>query len=182
MSSSCRDLALPLLLCVTMLVAACERERREIAGGPPDTSPSWRPMTTLIPGGAKPAVATDPAKRHFLSNAYHLAQGKQLYKWFNCNGCHGEGGGGSGPALMDDKWIYGGELEDIHNTIRDGRPRGMPAFGAKIIDEQIWEIAAYVLSMSGRAPAAAAPGRNDEMMSRPSENRQPKAMSKGKTP
>lgn len=165
-----------------MVVGGCERETRDVSGNPSAVSPSWRPMTSLFPGNIKPAPNVNPEARAFLNNAYRLSQGKQFYKWFNCNGCHGEGGGGSGPALMDDKWIYGGEIEEIHDTIRDGRPHGMPSFGVKIPDEQIWEIAAYIVSMSGRASSAAAPGRNDEMMSRPSENRQPKAMSKGKSP
>ena len=53
-----------------------------------------------------------------------------------------------GPSLMDDEWIYGGRLEQIHQTIVEGRPNGMPAWGGKIPDQQIWQIAAYVRSMS----------------------------------
>jgi cytochrome c oxidase cbb3-type subunit 3 len=49
---------------------------------------------------------------------------------------------------MDDVWIYGGRLEQIHNTIAQGRPNGMPAWGGKIPDEQLWQISAYVRSMS----------------------------------
>src|ERR687888_250890 len=46
--------------------------------------------------------------------------GKRHYAWFNCNGC-GNGGGGSGPALIDGRWKYGGDLIDIVISIRDGR-------------------------------------------------------------
>ncbi len=49
---------------------------------------------------------------------------------------------------MDDEWIYGGRLEQIHQTLVEGRPNGMPAWGGKIPDEQLWQIAAYVRSMS----------------------------------
>jgi cytochrome c oxidase cbb3-type subunit 3 len=52
------------------------------------------------------------------------------------------------PDLMDDEWIYGSRLEQIHATIVEGRPNGMPAWGGKIPDQQIWQIAAYVRSMS----------------------------------
>ena len=31
------------------------------------------------------------------NNAYQLSQGKRLYDWFNCKGCHASGGGASGP-------------------------------------------------------------------------------------
>ena len=49
---------------------------------------------------------------------------------------------------MDDEWIYGGRLQQIHQTIVEGRPNGMPAWGGRIPDPQIWQIAAYVRSMS----------------------------------
>jgi hypothetical protein len=41
---------------------------------------------------------------------------------FNCNGCHANGGGDKGPALMDDKWLFGGEIENIYAKIVQGRP------------------------------------------------------------
>ena len=85
------------------------------------------------------------------------------------------GGGGSGPALMDDRWIYGGNIENIVQTIREGRPNGMPSFRGKIPDDQIWEIAAYVRSMGRYTPKAAAPGRMDDMHSGPAEQRRPPA-------
>jgi cytochrome c oxidase cbb3-type subunit 3 len=98
-----------------------------------------------------------------------------LYSWFNCNGCHANGGGGMGPPLIDDRWIYGGSIENIVATIREGRPNGMPSFRGKIPDDQIWEIAAYVRSMSGNVPKDAAPGRDDAMHPRPAENRTPES-------
>ena len=79
----------------------------------------------------------------------------RLYKQYNCGGCHFNGGGGIGPALMDDSWIYGGRIDQIFNTIYQGRPNGMPAWGGKIPDDQIWQIATYVRSMSLPATLAA---------------------------
>ena len=87
-----------------------------------------------------------------------------------------------GPALMDDKWIYGSSIENIHATIRDGRPNGMPAFGGRVPDDQIWELAAYVRSLAGKSSKAAAPGRNDDLMPHPSENRLPDATTLGRSP
>src|SRR4051794_26764209 len=53
-------------------------------------------------------------------NAYNLSQGKQLYQAFNCNGCHGGGGGGGmGPPLIDDRWLYGFQPQDIYRTISE---------------------------------------------------------------
>jgi cytochrome c oxidase cbb3-type subunit III len=77
-------------------------------------------------------------------NAYALSEGKRLFSAYNCNGCHSVGGGGMGPALMDEKWLYGGKPEEIFSTIVAGRPNGMPSFRDRIPDFQIWQLAAYV--------------------------------------
>lgn len=170
------------LLFVALQVAACQREERETR---PQSSlgdgQTLVPLTTLAPGGQRPAFWS-AKPRAFEANAFHLSEGKRLFSWFNCSGCHANGGGGMGPALMDDKWIYGSAIESIHASIRDGRPNGMPTFAGKIPDDQMWEIAAYVRSLGGNAPSAASPSRNDDMMARPSENRMPNASTLGKSP
>jgi cytochrome c oxidase cbb3-type subunit 3 len=83
-----------------------------------------------------------------------MAQGRQLFMSFNCAGCHGaSGGGGIGPPLADDQWIYGGSDANIYATIVQGRPNGMPAFGPSLQGEVVWKLAAYVRSLSARAEA-----------------------------
>ncbi len=62
-----------------------------------------------------------------------------------------------GAALMDDKWIYGHEPHAIYATIVEGRPNGMPAFGGRIPDDQVWQLVAYVRSMSGQLRKDVAP-------------------------
>jgi cytochrome c oxidase cbb3-type subunit 3 len=59
------------------------------------------------------------------------------------------------PSLLDNQWIYGGRLEQIHQTIAEGRPNGMPSWGARLSDDQMWQLAAYVRSMSLPATLAA---------------------------
>jgi cytochrome c oxidase cbb3-type subunit 3 len=111
-------------------------------------------------------------------NAWTLNEGKRLYTWFNCSGCHGGGGGGgSGPALMDASWRYGSDAREIARSIIDGRPNGMPAFGARLSSTQAVQLAVYLRSMSGLAPADAAPGRSDSMSFRNAEMATP-----GRTP
>jgi cytochrome c oxidase cbb3-type subunit 3 len=104
-----------------------------------------------------------PVHNEYEENAWAMAEGKRLFVQFNCNGCHGNGGGGMGPALMDHKWIYGSNPEQVFSTIMEGRPNGMPSFKGKIPDQQAWQIAAYVRSMSGLVPFTAAPGRSDDL-------------------
>lgn len=76
------------------------------------------------------------------------AEGKRLYSWMNCSGCHFEGGGGIGPPLMDDDWIYGGAPAQIYDSIASGRANGMPTFGDKLEPQQIWQIVTYVESLN----------------------------------
>ena len=87
----------------------------------------------------------------------------------NCVGCHFHGGGGIGPPLMDEKWIYGADPAQVFSTIVEGRPNGMPAFRGKLTDEQVWKIAAYVSSLSGQVAKDVAPGRTDDMSGPPAE-------------
>ena len=80
-----------------------------------------------------------------------IAAGRQLFQAYNCVGCHFNGGGGMGPALMDDNWIYGSSMENIASTIREGRPNGMPTFRGMVSGDQVWQLAAYVRSLSNLA-------------------------------
>ena len=130
--------------------AACERESRRYKELPASESrPGQIAVSALEPGG--PTQRT-PVLSPYQENAWGIGEGKRLYSAFNCNGCHAQGGGGIGPPLMDAAWIYGSGPEQIYSTIAQGRPNGMPAFGGKIPDEQIWQIARYVRSLSKGTP------------------------------
>ena len=74
-----------------------------------------------------------------------------------------------GPPLIDENWIYGSEPENIYATIIQGRPNGMPAFGGKLGDQQVWQLVAYVRALGGLVRKDLRPGRNDNMAVRPSE-------------
>jgi cytochrome c oxidase cbb3-type subunit 3 len=114
--------------------------------------------TALTPGVGHSLTTLDPRAEKFYDNAEAVTTGKRLFGQYNCSGCHSNGGGGMGPSLMDDEWIYGGRLEQIHQTLVEGRPNGMPAWGGRIPDEQLWQLSAYVRSMSLPATLAAQNG------------------------
>ena len=116
------------------------------------------------------ALRTKDPRTDYEQNAFMLSEGKRLFSAYNCNGCHSMGGGGMGPALMDEKWIYGGQPEQIFSTIVEGRPNGMPSFRDRVPDSQIWQLAAYVRSMSGQLRKDAAPTRDDHLQGRPPES------------
>lgn len=120
-------------------------------------------MSSIAPGGGTLRTGENT---HEESDGYDVNEGKRLYKWFNCNGCHANGGGDIGPALMDDKWIYGSDALNVYKTIVEGRPNGMPSFRDKIPDAQVWQIVAYVRSMSGLVPFYSRPGRDDSLQSK----------------
>lgn len=102
-------------------------------------------------------------------NAYAISEGQRLFEQYNCSGCHFHGGGGIGPALMDDEWIYGSSPANIYTSIAEGRPNGMPSYGGHIPDFQIWELATYVRSVGGFESKPTRSPRADEMQSRRAE-------------
>jgi cytochrome c oxidase cbb3-type subunit 3 len=82
------------------------------------------------------------------SDPVALQDGRRLFNWYNCSGCHGgHAGGGMGPSLRDEVWLYGNRDDQIFDSIAQGRGQGMPAWGSKIPEEQIWELVAYIKSM-----------------------------------
>lgn len=83
----------------------------------------------------------------------------------NCTTCHGSGANGvegkGYPSLLDDDWLWGGDVEAIHTTITHGirntthpeaRYSEMPKFGVDglLEPQQISEVVEYVLQMSGQ--------------------------------
>ena len=172
-----RRVLLALAIGGATLLAACERETREF--DPPQgqaQAPRTR-NTELQPGApapsAAPAAPAEPDTPYTVEgNAYAVSQGKRLYRWYSCSGCHAPGGGGDwGPALSDAQWIYGSRPEDIYASIVQGRPAGMPSFGSHIPQDQVWDLVAYVRSLSGQLRSDVAPGRSDGMAPREPESR-----------
>jgi cytochrome c oxidase cbb3-type subunit 3 len=151
-----------------MLLVGCHRENRYFQPPPgSDSAPSQQRMSPLVGGEIAPGFR-EQQRKMYEENAYHVSEGKRLFTWFNCVGCHAHGGGDSGPALMDDEWLYGGEIDEIFLSIMQGRPNGMPAFAGKIPEQQVWQLAGYVRTMGGFGTKEARPGRDDHMQ-KPSE-------------
>jgi cytochrome c(L) len=100
------------------------------------------------------AAAGEPAKPNKL-NPYTgdpeaIKQGRMLYLQVGCSGCHGVGGGGGmGPALLDDEWKFGSDDETLAKLIKGEIPQQtMPAvFGKELPDDDVWKILAYVRSL-----------------------------------
>ena len=162
-SASARHAIRASLLLSLLPLATCDRERRESRAVPtPVEDPEQRlRLTSLRPDGVRSPQAS--VGRRYERNAQHVSQGGRYFVWFNCSGCHANGGGGMGPPLMDAYWIYGGEIDQIAASILEGRPNGMPSFRGRIPDDQVWQIAAYVRSLPRHIAKDVAPGRRDQM-------------------
>ena len=115
-------------------------------------------------------IAKDPELREFATHA-----GAAAFK-VNCVQCHGSGaqGGFGYPNLNDDDWIWGGKLEDIYTSIKDGiryepdanedtRTSEMPAFGGDLEPAQIDALAEYVLKLSGQKHDEAKAAEGDKL-------------------
>jgi cytochrome c oxidase cbb3-type subunit 3 len=69
----------------------------------------------------------------------------------NCAACHGPAGLGQAnlfPNLMDDAWQWGGDLEQIEQTVRAGRQATMPAWGPALGEDGVKNVADYVTNIS----------------------------------
>jgi cytochrome c oxidase cbb3-type subunit 3 len=165
---SARIITILIFLAFGLALVSCEREERGFRVKPPDADRiNAKTMTDLQPGTRTPITEV---KNEYEENAYAVSEGKRLFSAYNCNGCHSQGGGGMGPPLMDARWIYGARPEQIFSTIVEGRPNGMPTFRNKIPDFQVWQLAAYVRSLSGQVSKDVAPGRDDDMSGKQPES------------
>jgi cytochrome c oxidase cbb3-type subunit 3 len=152
-------------------MSGCERETRRSNELPAAANRETGVRVSQLEPGMPQQNA--PVQSPYQNNAWGLGEGKRLYSAYNCSACHGVNGGGAiGPALIDDKWIYGSHPDQIYATISQGRPDGMPSFGGHIPTQQIWQLVAYVESMSGQVKATSAPGRNDDQQGALAESRQ----------
>ncbi len=98
---------------------------------------------------------------------YAISAGAAVFKTW-CAQCHGAGAAGAKgyPNLLDDDWLWGGDIDAIHYTIThgirntdsdDARATEMPAFGRDELleKEQLDQVVNFVMSLSGTAQDAA---------------------------
>jgi cytochrome c oxidase cbb3-type subunit 3 len=87
-----------------------------------------------------------------------IAAGKEKFTTF-CTACHGADAKGTlalgAPNLTDGIWLHGGSVDDIRETITNGRTNHMPAHLERLGETKVRLLAAYVLSLS--QPAAPGP-------------------------
>jgi len=116
----------------------------------PPAAPEGRRPVTSNPVGPVPGVGEPAPERNPLEgDPSALQNGRRLFVQMNCAGCHGgHAGGGMGPSLRDPDWLYGKGPGDVFGSIAEGRGKGMPAWGTRLTEREIWELALYVSSLA----------------------------------
>jgi cytochrome c oxidase cbb3-type subunit 3 len=100
-----------------------------------------------FPASITPLLVTNP----YQGDARAITVGGQLFVGYNCMDCHGaEGSGAMGPSFQDGRWHFGGSPGEVFESIYQGRPDGMPSWGGRISNDQIWMLTAYVRSLSSK--------------------------------
>ncbi len=86
-----------------------------------------------------------------------------------CAPCHGaQAQGLIGPNLTDDRWIHGGQVEQIFQSVVKGWPaNGMPPWGRAIPPDEIAALVSYVRSLEGTNPPNPKAPEGDKVVPEP---------------
>ena len=100
-----------------------------------------------FPASGRPLALRNPHE----GDKRAIGIGAQLFVAYNCIDCHGaDGSGAMGPSFADGRWHFGGSPGAIFESIYQGRPDGMPQWGGRITNDQIWMLTAYVQSLASK--------------------------------
>jgi cytochrome c oxidase cbb3-type subunit 3 len=155
-------------LLVTLLVAACDRVRGDSTTSPAPVALPTDEALNAVPLGAPPGQAVSVADRIAnprAGDAQAAAEGEKLFASMNCVYCHGAHASGlMGPPLNGSGWRYGGTPSELYNSIHDGRPQGMPAWGVRLPPDQIWKLVAYLQTLENASgqPSTTGPQAADQ--------------------
>jgi cytochrome c oxidase cbb3-type subunit 3 len=107
---------------------------------------------------AEQVRAARPSSNPQRGNAAAVAEGAQVFATI-CAACHKPDGTGLvGPSLVDPYWKYGSSDAELFATVAEGRPAGMPPWGAQLGDDKIWKVLAYLETLPRESkPGVGAP-------------------------
>lgn len=138
----------PYTLVCALAIPACGRNDIEAKPKAPAAPRQLRTPVGPVPG---PGENARQEANPYSGNRQAAGQGKQLFNRMNCAGCHGDhGGGGMGPSLRDVDWIYGNTEAQVFSSIAEGRGHGMPSWGTKINEDDVWKLVSYIKTLRTR--------------------------------
>ena len=136
-------------IAVALLIAAAGAScRRATTSGIAAETAARPPVPT--PVGPVPGPMEGPPRptNPFESDPSAAVDGRRLFVQMNCSGCHGgRAGGGMGPSLRDQDWMYGDSDAQIFSSIAEGRAHGMPSWRTKLTEDQVWKLVTYIKSL-----------------------------------
>jgi cytochrome c oxidase cbb3-type subunit III len=153
-------------LITVLAVCACQREHRSFVEAASRTRPQLAPAQGDLVAGGDPRIdgdTLDPTMPGYSETAQSVSEGRVLYQRMNCVGCHHYGGGGIGPALMDETWRYGRAPGDIATSIIAGRRDGMPSYRGKLTAVEVGELVSYVRSLADLVPTDRLQSRDEHI-------------------
>lgn len=107
--------------------------------------------TTAAPETTEAPADTQPAVEETTQATAAEADGMAVYE-ANCARCHGsDGAGRSGPSLLGHGDDHGDTVRDIGLVTNGGK--NMPAFGDKLLEDEIVAVVDYVYEAFPTAPA-----------------------------
>jgi cytochrome c oxidase cbb3-type subunit III len=150
-----RSIAYIGLFACALSASAQQSQTHNSAGSEPQHRPqqTGKAQLMMIPLGDEVGAARNRVPEEAnpqAANPGAVKAGQALFAAMNCAYCHGfKAKGVMGPSLTDGYWRYGGTPPMIFKSIAEGRPEGMPAWGAVLSDESIWDLVAYLTSLGG---------------------------------
>jgi cytochrome c oxidase cbb3-type subunit 3 len=119
-----------------------------------DANPIAPPSVADLLAGAKDAAVLEVGAARFTRS---------------CAACHGaQAQGLIGPNLTDDRWIHGGSVEQIFQSVAKGWPaKGMPPWGRAVRPDELTALVSYVRSLQGSNPPSAKPAEGDPFAPEP---------------
>jgi cytochrome c oxidase cbb3-type subunit 3 len=123
--------------------------KTSITNGRMAAMPAWGPM--LGDEGVRNTAAYVMSLSGRDVDAEQAAAGKAKFDMI-CAACHGADGTGNpmlgAPNLANGIWLYGGDAEQVMDSIRAGRNGVMPAHTDKLSEDKIHLITAYIYSLN----------------------------------
>ncbi|MFK8078596.1 MAG: cytochrome-c oxidase, cbb3-type subunit III [Granulosicoccus sp.] len=109
-------------------------------------------LATYILSLSNPLIGSGKRVRETLA----VNQGREIYSR-QCVACHGVEGLGNtllgAPNLSDAFWIYGGDLQSIKTTLKEGRAGYMPAWKERLSEVDLRQLALYVAQLADKTTA-----------------------------